>query len=172
MPAVYKEYEITVSSDAVTFPNGIVLRGTSLAKHLSGCERCAVVAATLGAEADKELKRLQYSDLAEAVLSDGRANAAIEALVDGLQETLAKRAAEQGLFLTARYSPGYGDFSLDSQSDLLRLTDAEKKIGLTVNGNNLLLPVKSVTAVIGYAKTLKAPYDRCQTCPSREKCVK
>ena len=55
-------------------------------------------------------------------------------------------------FMTWRFSPGYGDLPITIQREFVRVTDAEKRIGLTVNEGGILLPRKSVTAIIGLSK--------------------
>ena len=55
-------------------------------------------------------------------------------------------------FMTWRFSPGYGDLPITLQREFVRVTDAEKRIGLTVNEGGILLPRKSVTAIIGLSK--------------------
>ena len=52
-------------------------------------------------------------------------------------------------FLTDRFSPGYGDFPMESSKDLVGLLDAGRRIGLTVSQSGILIPRKSVTAVLG-----------------------
>ena len=73
----------------------------------------------------------------------------IEAYCDACQKELSTEAAKEGLYLRSRFSPGYGDFSLDYQKELLILLDAPKRIGLTVTDSMMLTPTKSVTAVMG-----------------------
>jgi hypothetical protein len=51
--------------------------------------------------------------------------------------------------LTYRFSAGYGDLSIDIQRDFLEVLNAPKKIGLTATGENILIPRKSVTAIMG-----------------------
>ena len=55
----------------------------------------------------------------------------------------------EGLHTKPRFSPGYGDFSLEHQRDFMRILDLENSLGLTLTGSLLLVPEKSVTAVIG-----------------------
>ena len=51
-----------------------------------------------------------------------------------------------------RFSPGYGDLPLEIQKDLCRMLNASRRIGLTVSESMLMVPCKSVTAVIGIAE--------------------
>lgn len=148
--AVYKEFDIEVKPDGVYFPGGIIFSGNSVVGHLAGCSKCAVMAATLGAGVDRALRRLQCADMAAAVEFDGRANAFIERLCDETEREIAVSARRQGFGITSRFSPGYGDFALSGQSALLALTNAAREAGITVNADGLLLPQKSVTAVIGF----------------------
>jgi len=170
--AVYKEYAIEVTTDCVYLPGGIAFKGKSLAAHLQGCNKCAVLAATLGAEVDRHLRRLQYTSLTAALEYDAKANNLIEEICDSLQEEIAVKAGQEGLHITSRFSPGYGDFPLSSQSDLLKITNAAALAGITVSDDNLLLPQKSVTAVIGYAAEKPEIKDKCLNCPIKEKCEK
>ena len=48
-----------------------------------------------------------------------------------------------------RYSPGYGDLSLESQKQVFALLNPPKYIGVTLNDSLLMSPSKSVTGIIG-----------------------
>ena len=50
-----------------------------------------------------------------------------------------------------RYSPGYGDWDLPVQREVLELVEA-KSIGLSLTETFILQPRKSVTAVIGWER--------------------
>ncbi|MCL2061766.1 MAG: methionine synthase [Firmicutes bacterium] len=148
----FKEYAMRVEAGAVVLEDGTVFNSANLADHLSGSEKCAVLAATLGAETDAAIRLLQYKDMAAALAADNFANALIEEVCDKAEAEIAETARKQGFYTTTRYSCGYGDFSLSNQPDLLRLTNAQRVAGITVNESHLLLPQKSVTAIIGYWK--------------------
>ena len=51
--------------------------------------------------------------------------------------------------LRPRFSPGYGDLPLDFQKEFLKITDASRKLGISLNDSLLMSPSKSVTAIIG-----------------------
>lgn len=74
--------------------------------------------------------------------------------------------------LTYRFSPGYGDLPLDIQKSFLGVLDAEKKIGLTASSNNILLPRKSVTAVVGILEgNCKHNIKSCSNCNKNRDCM-
>lgn len=93
--------------------------------------------------------QVQVSDMARALILDSCASAAVENLCDNLETDLRAEVEAEGLFLTDRFSPGYGDLPLSFQRDFCALLNAQRQIGLTVSESSLLIPRKSVTAVLG-----------------------
>lgn len=73
--------------------------------------------------------------------------------------------------MTFRFSPGYGDYPIEMQKEYLRILDAPRKIGLTTGDSCLLVPSKSVTAVLGISDN---PIERrkrgCAICSMKGKC--
>ena len=58
------------------------------------------------------------------------------------------------------------------QADFLRATDAGRKLGITVNESFLMMPCKTVTAVIGLSGKLQGAKIRgCAYCAMREDCA-
>lgn len=144
------------------------LPGKDVNALLAGCEGAVAFCATLGAEAEALLRRAQVRDLAEAVVLDACASAAVEAVCDGLCTALARRFAP--LFLTDRFSPGYGDMPLDAQRALCRFLDTERRVGVTLTEGGLMLPQKSVTAVMGLSPGLRRHSRGCAGCGNLEHC--
>lgn len=124
------------------------IESADLDKHLAGCTNIYLFAATLGAAADTLLRRWSAADLSLAVVGQACAAAALEGYCDDRMAELGA-ALPEGQYLRPRYSPGYGDFSLSYQRPLLELLDAGRRIGLTLTEGGMLVPVKSITAVIG-----------------------
>ena len=130
----------------------LTLEGEDIRRHLEGCSQAVLMAATLGAEAETILLRAEVSDLARALVLDSVESAAIEQVCDLLEADLRREFETRGLFLTGRYSPGYGDFPLRLQGPLCEVLDARRRIGLSVSGSGILIPRKSVTAVLGVSE--------------------
>lgn len=135
----------------------LTLPGESIRSHLESCHHCILLAATLGMEAEQLIRRAQATDLSFAVLLDSCASAALESLCDQAEEHLRSQTEARGLFLTGRYSPGYGDLPLSLQEEFCALLDTERRLGLTVSTTSLLLPRKSVTAILGISPTPPQP---------------
>lgn len=150
-------------------PCDTIMGGRDIANHLDGCEKAILMCATLGAEIDKLIRINQISDMAKAVVLDSFSSVAVEQVCNRVDEIIAEKYA--GYNMTFRFSPGYGDYPISLQQDFLRMLDAPRKIGLTTNENFLLMPTKSVTAVMGLSKN---PIERkkrgCAICNMRGKC--
>ena len=137
----------------------------SLSRNLKGCERVIFFAATLGVEADRLIARATAVRMSEAVILQAAAASLIEVCCDNACEELRVKAEGEGWYLRPRFSPGYGDFSIAHQRDITTLLQTPARIGLTVTGQMLLAPMKSVTAVIGMSRQA-APCHRqgCEAC--------
>lgn len=146
-----------------------IMGGNDIANHLDGCEKAILMCATLGTEIDKLIRISQISDMAKAVVLDSFSSVAVEQVCNKIDEIIAEKY--DGYYMTFRFSPGYGDYPISLQQDFLRMLDAPRKIGLTTNENFLLMPTKSVTAVMGLSKN---PIERkkrgCAICNMRGKC--
>ncbi|MEG1874297.1 MAG: vitamin B12 dependent-methionine synthase activation domain-containing protein [Angelakisella sp.] len=125
------------------------IRSKGLSKNLSGCSAAAIFAATLGVGVDTLLRRTAKLDMAKAVVLQAAAAAAVECFCNDCQRRLAAQYAEHGQFLRPRFSPGYGDFSIAHQAEILAILQAQKKIGLMLTDALMMVPQKSVTAIIG-----------------------
>ncbi len=154
-------------------PSGPELAGSDIAAHLSTCGAVYLTAVTLGQGAESAIRTAEALDMQQAVLLDACASAYIEWQADLQEEALRKTTEAGGEFLTGRFSPGYGNFPISFQKDLIRLLDAPRAIGLSVSASGILLPRKSITAVLGVAaRPVTGRLAGCQNCLLYEKCEK
>lgn len=150
---VYKCFALEKAADEVRLAgSSLVLAGQDIACLLQNAENCLLLAATLGGGVDGLIRRAEICDVSRALLLDACASAAVENLCEQLQNKLREYLQKQAVFLTARFSPGYGDLPLGCQAQFCATLDTVRSIGLTVSQSGLLLPRKSVTAVIGLLK--------------------
>ncbi|MBQ3094161.1 MAG: Vitamin B12 dependent methionine synthase activation subunit [Clostridia bacterium] len=164
--AILKETALTVQDDTVCL-GAWAVHSADLARHLRGCRRAYLLATTLGADVDRLLSRDSVATPSLAVTEQAVAAAMIEKYCD--DETARQIPLAQTEALCDRFSPGYGDFSLTYQEELLRLLDAQKRIGLTATDTCMLTPMKSVTAVIGIADGAeRCATSRCARCTKRD----
>ncbi len=165
---VYQVFDIEIAENTVILKEtDAVLLGKGIVKHLKGCNRCVIFAATLGIEADKMIRRAQISSVSDALVLDACATTYIEAFCDNAQKEIAQKYGAVNM----RFSPGYGDFPISQQKEILSLLMAEKKIGLLVNSSDLLTPCKSVTAVFGITNKCENTVNKCDLCSNKERCA-
>ena len=141
-------YEIPsfVDGDGVRLGT-VEVKSRNLAKLLDGSQTAFLLCATVGLGIDRLIARYSAVSPAKALCFQAIGAERIEALCDAVQEAL-KAEWET----TPRYSPGYGDLSLDFQREIFRLTNCTKHLGITLNASLLMSPTKSVTAVMGAKK--------------------
>lgn len=162
---VCRLFDFTQISDSKIRLGTVELESKHLAKNLRGCEKVYVFGATLGIDVDRMLRRKSVSDMAEAVILQACAAALLEEYCDEIQQKLAKEQEKKGMYLRPRFSPGYGDFSLNYQVELTRMLDCAKTIGLTVTESMMMSPTKSVTALIGISREkIKCHRHGCEAC--------
>lgn len=146
--------------------------GKDIGELLEGCREAVLMAVTLGQGIDRLLAKSSVSNMADAVIMDACASTAIENVADNFEADLRRELEAEGLFLTDRFSPGYGDLPLSVQRQVLEALDAGRKIGLTVNSSMLMMPGKSVTAVLGISGEPKPLRKRgCESCSLFRSCI-
>ena len=162
-------YRILPVSDSKI--DGLELGGSDIKTLLCSCKEAIVMAATLGPEAEALLRKTEVLNMADAVIMDSAQSTAIENVCDNFESEMRLQYRDKGLYLTDRYSPGYGDLPLSCQKAITDLLVAEKRIGLTVTDNDLMVPRKSVTCIIGISDSPQKLIRRgCPSCTMRGQC--
>ena len=147
-------------------------QGVDVRKMLANCEEAVLLAATLGAQSERLLLRQQASDNAQALIMDAVLSAAIEAVCDQQETLLRKEAACEGYYLTDRFSPGYGDMPIQQTREICDVLQTSRSIGLTVSYSGIMIPRKSVTAIIGLSRVPQAHRPSpCAVCNMRGRCA-
>lgn len=162
---------------ALNRTKGLHLEGTALSligkdilELLQDCDRCILMTATLGHEVEALIRRAQVTDMAHAVILDACASSAIENVCDNLELEILQQFPNQ--YLTDRFSPGYGDMPITVQQQFCEVMDTARKIGLTVSSGGIMIPHKSVTAIVGLAdKPQPKRFRGCEYCNLFETCA-
>lgn len=158
--------------------NGIRLSGTEdveiqsndLKQLFAHSSRAVVLAVTLGAEVDAAIRKQMACDMHRATLLDACASAEVERVCDNLEQQLFAQLS-QGEFLTRRFSPGYGDLDIKYSSVLVNAFHTQKEIGLSITQAGMLVPAKSVTAMLGISNRKEARHRQCSECAANADCI-
>ena len=136
--------------------------GDDMRRLLADCNEAVLMAATLGAQSERILLRRQARSGKDALLMDAVLSAAIEAVCDDQEQIIRRKYLQENLYLTDRFSPGYGDMPLEQTKEICAVLQAEKTIGLHVSQSGIMIPRKSVTAIMGVsAKKMPQRPSRC-----------
>jgi hypothetical protein len=139
----YIKIPVTVNNDTCDFGFAKV-KSTSLSRVLCNSKETIILAVSTGVEVDRLITKLYLKNDPSAFFIDSIGSAAVESLADYINDQICK-----GLNSTNRFSPGYADFPLEFQRDLLLRINAVQTVGITLNENLMMTPMKSITAVIG-----------------------
>ncbi|MBN2538485.1 MAG: methionine synthase [Deltaproteobacteria bacterium] len=139
-----------VEPTQVFLATGADIRSAKLAGFLKGCREVLFVGSTAGSAVMDAIRGdIEGDDMTRGVVIDAVASEMTDAALDWIMGLFNRLLARENARLTrARFSAGYGDFLLENQKmmyDMLELG----RIGVTINENCILIPEKSVTAVVG-----------------------
>ena len=128
----------------------LIIKSTYVTEGLRDCLQATVLTATIGEVLPNiSSKAIQEGRFWEGAIADAIGSYGIETLVETFSKHLAQTLQPQGLFPTLRFSPGYGDWSLEDQRDIVNYLEAQPIV--KVNSSYMLEPVKSITALIGWS---------------------
>jgi hypothetical protein len=147
--SVYGIWDCRIDPAAVMLGD-LLIPSQSLANHLSGCRHAVLLAATLGTEADTLIRRYSILDMGKALIMQAVCTVMIETYCDRIKNELAQSYETGGFCSTSSFSPGYGDFDIVYQKDIINLLNCDRRIGLTLTDGYMLAPSKSITSVIGF----------------------
>ena len=146
----YEIYALEVKDDSCVLSSDkqvLMINSARLSAHIRGCRNAILFAATLGPGADMLIRRYTGRSTIKPAILQAVGAAAIEAFADEVTDII--RSCPDTADLKMRFSPGYGDFSLEYQNDFFSLLSLEKNLGMSLNSALLMSPSKSITAVIG-----------------------
>lgn len=175
---IYRKYNIkklkSSNSKGEVYLEGanLILQSDDVYNLLRECDECILMSATLGLEIEKEIRKLTYTDLTKGIIIDACATTAIEEVCDIVQASIEKELLKKGKHITYRYSPGYGDLPIEKNVDINNILNTQKEIGLTVTNSGIMIPRKSVVALIGVShKGVNSSKRSCENCNNRHNCI-
>ena len=141
---------VRVDRSGVELEDRTVFSSSALAGMLSGCEQVLLMGATAGQAIMEEISLATRSEnLTRAVILDAVASEMTDSGLDWIMDYMNQDLMRKARRLTkARFSAGYGDFSLENQKDIYALLHLDT-IGVSITDTCILMPEKSVTAIAG-----------------------
>ncbi len=134
----------------VVLGTGTDIKSAKLAGFLKGCKETLFIGSTAGSAVMNAIRGdIEGGDMARGVVIDAVASEMADAALDWIVGFFNRLLARESARLTkGRFSAGYGDFLLENQKMMYDMLELDR-IGVTINENFILMPEKSVTAVVG-----------------------
>lgn len=149
---IWEIYNYNNENQTILSEEAIKLTGKLIGTHLKSSERVACMAVTIGEEITNEVtRRFEQGDYFFSLLLDAAGTATVEQVADEMEKQIRQEVVKEGCKMKWRYSPGYGDWSLDQQLEMFKLSKAAK-IGMKLSEAKMLIPRKSITAIIGLTR--------------------
>lgn len=167
---IYKCFPVSLESGVLVFKDTpLKVMSQDLMKLFEKCKKVYILAVTLGQSVDRLIMQKQKRDMFDALLTDTCASVRVDTICDELEKKIIEEIDENE-FLTMRFSPGYGDVPLDIQQNIMDILEASKKIGISLTKANMLVPTKSVTALIGVSSQKEDRKKSCAFCSMVKVC--
>jgi hypothetical protein len=113
--------------------------------------------------AREELVRGNYL---EGMLMDLIGSLIVESAAEQLHIKIMDLAREKRVQTTNRYSPGHCTWNVEEQQLLFRLIPAEK-CGISLSESSLMLPIKSISGMVGIGPEVTYRPNTCTLCPMK-----
>jgi hypothetical protein len=165
---IYKVYNgNTCGNASIEINNTTFETGKMITHYLYGMEKCCIFATTAGIEYDTYKKQLrEKGDIPEEFIADAIGSVIAEACVNALAGELAEAVAND-YTCTYPYSPGYCNWKLTEQPLLFSLLP-DTPCGITLTESCLMVPIKSITGIIGIGKNIKRKKYACDICEMKD----
>ncbi len=130
----------------------------------------AVFVGTCGEDIGKLSKQLMSEGhTLEGYIVDIIGSELAEEIIELLHRHIERKVHKQAHRVTNRYSPGYCNWPVSDQHNLFSLLKGET-CNVTLTPSSLMMPVKSVSGVLGIGPDVKKVAYKCQHCPD-ENCI-
>lgn len=154
----------------VTLEGGMHLTGPLITEHLGGAESVAVMLCTIGHRLGEVAGAESASNLSYGFALDAVGSAAVQALSVAVCNEVETEARRAGLETSLPLSPGMEGWGVDpGQREIFALIDPTE-IGVELTPSLEMIPLKSLSLVIGAGKEISTKGAICDYCALRDSC--
>lgn len=145
--------------------------GKIILQQLKGAEAYAFFIATSGRGFEAFQHQLkEKGDMVQVFIADALGSVIAEKCADEMEKNLQLSIDKLGWKHTNRFSPGYCGWHVSEQQKLFPLFEGNT-CGVTLTESSLMLPIKSVSGIIGVGQKVRRLDYTCGLC-NFEKCYK
>ena len=145
--------------------------GKIILQQLNDAEAYALFIATSGRDFETFLHQLkEEGDMVRVFIADALGSVIAEKCADEMEKNIQLSIDKLGWKHTNRFSPGYCGWHVSEQQKLFPLFEGNT-CGVTLTESSLMLPIKSVSGIIGVGQKVRRLDYTCGLC-NFEKCYK
>lgn len=142
--------------------------GNIILRQLRGSEAFALFICTSGLEFETYQHRLkEQGDMVRVFIADALGSVIAEKCADQMEKALQESIDKLGWMHTNRFSPGYCGWHVSQQQLLFPLFQGHT-CGVTLTDSSLMLPIKSVSGIIGLGKDVRHLDYTCGLCDFKQ----
>lgn len=142
--------------------------GRIIVHCLRGSESFFLLVATAGHAYDSWRHGVEHSgDMVRLLVADSLGSAIVEAVVARALEELEALVSPRGMHVSNSYSPGYCGWDVAEQKILFGMLPP-RFCGISLTESCLMVPVKSVSCVVGMGRKLKKQPYGCAICRKKD----
>ena len=142
--------------------------GNIILRQLRGSEAYALFVCTAGVEYEAYQQRLkEQGDMVRVFIADALGSVIAEKCADQMEIALQESIDKLGWKHTNRFSPGYCGWHVSQQQMLFPLFQ-EHTCGVTLTDSSLMVPIKSVSGIIGLGANVRKLDYTCGLCDFKQ----
>lgn len=168
----YKQLQVlSAGKDRLILENGLELPSRFIARQLAAAQSLVIAISTVGPRIETlATENLQQGKAAQGYAYDSSGVVALNHLVRQFYERLEQSCNGDGKFLSHRFSPGLDEWPVTEGQPVLfkLLEDINQRVELTPSCQ--MLPLKSVSFVIGIGQGIIRTGSDCDFCSMRDRC--
>ena len=156
--------------ERIRLENGKELKGKTVTQHLRPAHEVQAVLCTIGAELEDYASRKMKVDIVYGLALYGAGSAAVEALANAACQFFEDQAAQKDWQVTIPLSPGMVGWSVEEgQPQIFNLVEGHQ-VGVSLTPSAIMVPLKSLSYVLGMGAELNRRGTTCDYCAMREIC--
>ena len=161
---IFDSRKIKLVSKGFTIEDQTFDCGTIIQSNLKDSDTLVFIISTLGNELETLSKNyMDSNEILNGYLIDKIGSELVETLTDKTENYLREFIDPYELKMTNRYSPGYCGWNVSDQQKLFSLLP-DKFCNVSLNEDSLMIPIKSISAVIGIGKNVERKNYQCSIC--------
>ena len=159
---------ISIAADSVSYNGLQFATGPIITSQLKRSTSLALFVSTAGPRLEQWAGELMAGgDMMRGYIVDAIASEYVEQASVWLEKHIAGNVKSRGWKITNRYSPGYCDWPVSEQHKLFSLLPGNF-CGITLTESSLMVPIKSLSGIIGLGPEVKRGAFQCSICDLKD----